>query len=246
MRALHAVFIGAIYLITVLLLSFIYRRGRRDLLILIELACFAAISFVLLGVFLLIILAQIELGRAVAGNVTPEPATPTAPAIALATPAAPQAPTAPPTSPTFTAAPSATPTPTVTLPHASPTRPQPSATAAPTDAPATPAPEPTPTPVPPPADPPAPVAEAPPAPAEITTTVSFVGGLVRSSPGIGDNVVGTVYQGDDLIVLGASDDWYLVRLGQTRSERSNIGGDQGWISRDLVNPPSQPPPLITP
>ena len=69
MPALIVVVISTLYVLTVLLLSFFYRRERRDVLYLIECASFAVITFVVLGVLLLIVLAQIELGRAMVGNV---------------------------------------------------------------------------------------------------------------------------------------------------------------------------------
>ena len=104
----------------------------------------------------------------------------------------------------------------------------------------------TPPPVPSPLVPPTPVASPTPAPMVITSTVITSGANVRSSPEVGDNVIGSVRRGDALFVLGVLGDWYLVRLGAQTAAGSTIRGDQGWVARSVVSEPSQVPPLITP
>ena len=94
--------------------------------------------------------------------------------------------------------------------------------------------------------PPTPVASPTPAPMVITSTVITSGANVRSSPEVGDNVIGSVRRGDALFVLGVLGDWYLVRLGAQTAAGSTIRGDQGWVARSVVSEPSQVPPLITP
>jgi hypothetical protein len=82
--------------------------------------------------------------------------------------------------------------------------------------------------------------------AVITSTVKAGSGNVRSSPELGDNVIGFVNQGDVLTFLAVSGDWYLVELGTPHSSQSKINGGQGWVSRIVVNEPSQRPPTVTP
>jgi hypothetical protein len=86
--------------------------------------------------------------------------------------------------------------------------------------------------------------QATPAASVITSTVKVANGNVRSSPGL-SQVIGIVNQGDELVFLGVSGDWYLVRLGDKKSENSQIRDGQGWVSRIVVNEPSQPVPTIT-
>ena len=85
-----------------------------------------------------------------------------------------------------------------------------------------------------------------PTPVVITGTVKGLGGNIRSSPQLGDNVIGLVNAGDELIFLGVSGDWYLVRLGNSVAEGSRIEGVQGWVSNIVVNEPSGTVPEITP
>lgn len=82
--------------------------------------------------------------------------------------------------------------------------------------------------------------------AAITSTVKAGSGNVRSTPELGDNVVGFVNQGDVLTFLAVSGDWYLVELGSPHSSQSKINGGRGWVSRIVVNEPSQRPPAVTP
>ena len=91
-----------------------------------------------------------------------------------------------------------------------------------------------------------PTPEATPTPSVITSTVRAASGNVRSAPELGNNVVGFVNQGDELIFVGANGDWYLVRLGEKVSERSYIRPGEGWVSRIVVNEPAQPVPPATP
>jgi hypothetical protein len=85
-----------------------------------------------------------------------------------------------------------------------------------------------------------------PTPSVIVSTVKSGSGNVRSSAGLGDNVIGIVNEGDELIFLAVSGDWYYVELGEERSARSNIQGGRGWVSRVVVNEPSRRPPQVTP
>lgn len=80
----------------------------------------------------------------------------------------------------------------------------------------------------------------------ITSTVRAGSGNVRSAPELGNNVVGLVNRGDELIFLGASGDWYLVRLGDKVSSQSYIRPGEGWVSSIVVNEPSQKVPPATP
>ena len=120
---------------------------------------------------------------------------------------------------------------------------------APAPAPATPTPtsappSATPTSAPPPATPTPVPAAAPPAsppPNGPVGTVRLRAANVRSAPSLGNNVVGYVYAGDDIVFLGSSGDWFLIRLGDKKSNRSRIRGDQGWVSRVAVNAPPDVP-----
>ena len=63
---------------------------------------------------------------------------------------------------------------------------------------------------------------------------------------MGDNIIGTVRQGDALILVGVLGDWYLVRLGAQVAEGSSIRGGQGWVARAVVAEPPRAPPRATP
>jgi HEAT repeat protein len=92
-----------------------------------------------------------------------------------------------------------------------------------------------------------PAPEETPAPAVITGTVRAGSGNVRSVPELGNNVVGLVNEGDELIFLGENSrgDWYLVRLGEQVSDRSFIRPGEGWVSGVVVNEPTEPLPTVT-
>lgn len=86
-----------------------------------------------------------------------------------------------------------------------------------------------------------PTAEATPEPSlppQIVSTVKVASGNVRDRPNVNGQQIGTVYNGDELIFLARNGDWYRVRLGQKRSDRSRITGDEGWVSGVVVNIPS--------
>ena len=85
-----------------------------------------------------------------------------------------------------------------------------------------------------------------PTPIVITSVVTAFGGYVRSGPSVNQPVIGAVERGDQLVLVGVSGNWYQVRLGTPRTARSYITGEQGWISRNLVAPPSLPVPEIAP
>jgi hypothetical protein len=78
----------------------------------------------------------------------------------------------------------------------------------------------------------------------ITSTVIARGANVRSSPAIGDNVIGLVHEGDELILLGVLGDWYLVRLGAQTAVGTTIRGGQGWVGGAVVKAPRQVPPRV--
>lgn len=78
----------------------------------------------------------------------------------------------------------------------------------------------------------------------IIGTVKVPEGNVRSGPGTDNRIIGTVNQGDQLIFVGRSGTWYLVRLGDSVSARSRIAGEQGWVSSILINKLDQEPPLV--
>jgi len=83
-------------------------------------------------------------------------------------------------------------------------------------------------------------------PAQIVGTVRAGTGNVRSAPSLGNNVIGLVNRGDQVIFLGVSGDWYLIRLGSTVAPTSRIRGEQGWVSRIVVDDPPQPVPTVQP
>ncbi len=69
---------------------------------------------------------------------------------------------------------------------------------------------------------------------------------VRNGPSTDNSIIGGVEQGVQLVVLGSSGTWYLVRVHGVGSSRSRIEGGQGWIAQTLVSPPSRPVPLLRP
>jgi len=85
-----------------------------------------------------------------------------------------------------------------------------------------------------------------PTPTVIVTTVRGSTGNVRSTPDLGQNVIGLVNGGDEVIVIGRNGDWYLVRLGDKRAETSQIRGDEGWVSSIVINEPAGEVPSATP
>nr|PZN33437.1 MAG: SH3 domain-containing protein [Chloroflexota bacterium] len=66
-------------------------------------------------------------------------------------------------------------------------------------------------------------------------------GNVRAQPQRGDNVIGAVSEGDEVIFLAASPDgeWFRVRLGERRAAGSRISTDDGtgWVARSLLTEP---------
>jgi hypothetical protein len=80
---------------------------------------------------------------------------------------------------------------------------------------------------------------------EIVGTVK-ASGNVRNGPSRDARRVGQVAVGDELIFLAKSGTWYRVRLGEKRSETSEITGGEGWVSEILVNvPAASVPPAET-
>ena len=79
----------------------------------------------------------------------------------------------------------------------------------------------------------------------IVTTVRGSTGNVRSTPELGQNVIGLVNGGDEVIVLGKRGEWYLVRLGDNVAESSRIRGDTGWVSSIVIDVPTGPIPEVT-
>lgn len=66
-------------------------------------------------------------------------------------------------------------------------------------------------------------------------TVIAAGANVRSAPELGDNIVGQVFQGDELLVIRSENDWLLVRLGTNVSAETRIADGGGWIDSSLVD-----------
>lgn len=61
-----------------------------------------------------------------------------------------------------------------------------------------------------------------------------------------NSIIGGVVRGDELIVLGSKNAWYLIRISKTVSPGTRIEGEQGWIAQSVVSPPGQPVPTIAP
>jgi uncharacterized protein YgiM (DUF1202 family) len=57
---------------------------------------------------------------------------------------------------------------------------------------------------------------------------------VRSAPAFGNNVIGQVIAGDELVVIDSAEGWLRVRLGSVVSPLSSITNGEGWISSELV------------
>jgi hypothetical protein len=77
----------------------------------------------------------------------------------------------------------------------------------------------------------------------ITSTVQVEAGNVRLMPTTDSAIIGAVHADDVLEVLGVSDDWYLVRLGQHTASDSAITGEVGWVSHILIDTPRSSPTL---
>jgi hypothetical protein len=100
---------------------------------------------------------------------------------------------------------------------------------------------------------PEPLPTLPAAAAEVTATVTLESGAttlagavitsgnVRAQPARGDNVIGAVSEGDEVIFVAASPDgeWFRVRLGQRAAAGSRISSDDGtgWVARSLLTEP---------
>ena len=103
------------------------------------------------------------------------------------------------------------------------------------------------TPVPPPTAVAAPA--SPPVPAAtplppVIRVVTALEAFVRDGPSSDNSIIGGVKRGDELVILGSSTSWYLVRIGRAVSPGTRIEGGQGWVAQDVVSPPSQPVPVI--
>jgi hypothetical protein len=72
------------------------------------------------------------------------------------------------------------------------------------------------------------------------------GANVRSEPQAAGNVVGNVFQGDELVLLDVSGEWFLVQPGDQISPATTFRSGQGWILRTLVTPPPQELPVLNP
>ncbi len=83
-------------------------------------------------------------------------------------------------------------------------------------------------------------------PATLAGTVVAGTGNVRSSPALGNNIIGLVNKGDEVVFLGVSGDWFLIQLGPKVATTSKIRGGQGWVSRIVVDEPAQPVPTVRP
>lgn len=89
-------------------------------------------------------------------------------------------------------------------------------------------------------------ATATPTTTSIVTTVLSSAANIRNAPSPESTIVGSVRQGDQLIIIAATGDWYLVRLGVERAADSTLTTGQGWIAKPLVITPLQTVPTITP
>ncbi len=69
---------------------------------------------------------------------------------------------------------------------------------------------------------------------------------IYDGPSTNNSIIGGVENGDELVVLGSSGTWYLVRMNDPRDGRTRIEGGQGWIAQDQVSPPTQPVPMVNP
>lgn len=80
---------------------------------------------------------------------------------------------------------------------------------------------------------------------EIVGTVKSSGN-VRNGPSRDARRIGQVAVGDEVVFLAKSGTWYRVRLGENRSDTSEITGGEGWVSEILVNvPAASVPPAET-
>lgn len=90
------------------------------------------------------------------------------------------------------------------------------------------------------------VAAATPMPAPNLVAVTVEEAFVRDGPSVDSSIIGGVVRGDELLVVGSSDSWYLIRISRASSPGTRIEGNQGWIAQTVVSPPGQPVPPITP
>lgn len=78
-------------------------------------------------------------------------------------------------------------------------------------------------------------------PAAALTGEVITSGNVRAQPVRGDNVIGAVSEGDEVIFVAATDDgeWFRVRLGERRAAGSRISSpdETGWVARTLITEP---------
>jgi hypothetical protein len=73
---------------------------------------------------------------------------------------------------------------------------------------------------------------------------------VRPLPGTDNQPIGRVNLGDEVIFLArtANAQWFLIRLGEQRSNGSSISGPDGsgWVNQALVSPPTAELPVQEP
>jgi uncharacterized protein YgiM (DUF1202 family) len=69
---------------------------------------------------------------------------------------------------------------------------------------------------------------------------------IYDGPSTNNSIIGGVERGDELVVLGSSGAWYLIRINGPETGRTRIEGGQGWIAQNQVSAPSQPVPAIRP
>jgi hypothetical protein len=78
------------------------------------------------------------------------------------------------------------------------------------------------------------------------------GANVRPLPNTGNQPIGQVNQGDQVLFLARTGNgqWYLIRLGELRAAASRIdnpdGSGSGWINRALVTAPQADLPVQEP
>jgi len=88
-----------------------------------------------------------------------------------------------------------------------------------------------------------------PSPTVLTPSESIVTApsiFVYDGPSTNNSIIGGMQRDDKVVILGSSGTWYLIRVSSTNSPRSRIEGGRGWITQDVVTPPSQALPVITP
>lgn len=87
-----------------------------------------------------------------------------------------------------------------------------------------------------------------PAPTDGVAATAQLTSNVREKPEQGSTSIGEIAAGDQIVVLGVTEDglWYKVRLSSSASPNSKIDGGQGWVFSALVSALDQQPPVAAP